>query len=253
MSRSVLRMQHSSLQFSDSDRQQHHDVQKIFKKGYRFPIKTGTEAVAGAGDGNRNREFLKKFAEEHNHVISFATDTWVAVDRRIIKPMTVSRDSVFLADNDEMVGRGANRAMATISFTHKNEKLGRFHVGSVHYPLKGARPGDPNYELNKKVAAKIGDWLRDNARGSDIGLLGGDFNLNDRLYDWSYDGNFTSLADQLGVWKNTGHGPIDGFASYNRDRRISPKAMKVFPDKTFFLHSDHYLCRGFWYVEHLKR
>lgn len=253
MSRSVLRMQHSSLQFSDADRQQRHDVQKIFKKGYRFPIKTGTEAFAGANDGNRNREFLKEFARDHNHVISFATDTWVAVDRRIIKPRSVSRDSVLLADNAEMVGRGADRAMATISFTHKNPKIGRLHIGSVHYPLQGSRPGDPNYELNKKIAAKISDWLRNSAKGSDLGFVMGDFNVNDKKHDWSYGGNFTSLADELQTWKNTGHGPIDGFTSYDRDGRVSAKDLKVFPDKTFFLHSDHYLCRGFWYVEHLKR
>lgn len=250
---SVLRMQHTSLQFSDTDAQQLHDVRKLFKKGKRFPIKTGTEALAVKGSGNSNRRLLVKFAEEHNHAIHFSADTWVAVDRRIVVPNSLKRSQLFLADNRDMVGAGADRKMAVLSFDHVDSRIGRINVGSVHYPRFGSRRGDPNYELNQMIARRIADWFVLNGKGKDLAFLNGDFNLKDHLYDWSYGGNFTSLADQLGAWKNTGHGPIDGFTSYDKDGRVKPKAMKVFPDKKFFMHSDHYLCRGFWYVKHLPK
>src|ERR1044072_1240750 len=81
-----LRMQHSSLQFSDSHDQQASDIHDLFAQGTAFPIKTGTEA--GAAVGNDNRALLEQVALEHDHRIHFVRDVWVAVDRQILKAGT---------------------------------------------------------------------------------------------------------------------------------------------------------------------
>jgi len=47
MSATLLKMQHNSLQFSDSPKQQRFDINKLFVRGGNFPIKTGTEAGQG--------------------------------------------------------------------------------------------------------------------------------------------------------------------------------------------------------------
>src|SRR6478736_2679606 len=132
-----LRMQHTSLQFSDPAAQQHHDVEALFTEGHNFPIKTGTEAFTGADD-NHNKEYLLDFASQFNH---------------------------------------------SISFEHTKPGVGRITVGSVHYPTKGAKPGDPNHEVNVKCAEKISKWLAKVGHGADLGFVNGDFNMPDRTLD----------------------------------------------------------------------
>lgn len=251
MSSSMLRMQHTSLQFKDSRRQQEHDIHTLFDAGGNFPIKTGTEAGRGKV-ANANREFLTKFAKEYNHAINFAADTWVAVDRSITKPRSVDHEDIFLADNKDMVGNGFDRIMATIAFDHVDDRIGRINVGSVHYPTRGARPGDPNHKLNIQCARRIHMWMKDVGLGPGLAFVNGDFNMPDRTTDWAIGGHFSSLADDLKHWQNTGHGPIDGFASFDRDGRVKAHRFNVLDDRELQMFSDHYICRGVWEIRHRK-
>lgn len=239
-----LRVQHNSLQFSDPRPQQRHDVKKIFETGGRFPIKTGTEA--SLGKGNDNREFLKEFAEKFDHVINFGSDCWVAVDKTIIHPKSVEMGDLFLADARTMKTPGGDRVMPWIGFDHVDERVGRIYQGAVHYPLKGAKKGSPNYMVNTMSTLKIGEWLAKVAAGRNIGFVNGDFNMNDRILDVALGQKFTSMADELNRHQNTGHGPIDGICSYDRDGRVSPRWFNVLDDEEFHLYSDHYTCRGSW-------
>lgn len=247
----LLNMQHSSLQFSDSPNQQRRDIRDLFEAGENFPIKTGTEAggPVAASNKNKNKEFLYEFAQKFNHVIQFGGDAWVAVDRSIIVPKSLDRGKRLIAKNDEMVGHGHDRVLPWIAFDHVESGVGRSTVGSIHYPTKGATPGSPNYDLNKKIAAAIEQWLKEVAKGRDLGFVNGDFNMPDRTTDWALGHNFTSMADELNAWANTGHGPIDGFCSYDLDGRVSAEEFKVLNDKRFFQFSDHYVCRGKWSIK----
>ena len=248
----ALRQQHTSLQFSDNPKQQEHDVRALFELGGRYPLKSGTEAGDDGKGGNTNRELLTKFAEEFDHTINFAGDAWVAVDRKVIVPKSITKEDVFLASNDDMVGHGTDRIMPTISFEHVKPGLGRIHHAAVHYPTKGATPGSPNYDLNKKCAAGIAFWMAKVARGADLAFVSGDFNMPDRSTDWSLGRNFTSMADELEAWQNTGHGPIDGFCSYDRDGRVKAHRFTVLDDSELKLFSDHFMCRGTWEVRLLE-
>lgn len=248
MSTTLLRMQHASLQFSDNPNQQRRDIHDLFKAGEDFPIKTGTEAGVDAAGRNKNREFLKEFAQKFGHQIQFAADNWVAVDRDIIVPGSLIRQSVFIVSNDDMVGNGHDRVMPTMEFDHVDKVVGHLSVGGVHYPVKGARPGDPNYDLNKIMAEKIAQWMKAQGRGSNLAFVNGDFNMPDRTTDWALGENFTSMADELQAWQNTGHGPIDGFCSYDNDRRVEAKRFNVLDDHEFFQFSDHFVCRGTWEI-----
>jgi hypothetical protein len=247
---SLLRVQHTSLQFSDNPRQQRHDVSTLFTEGERNPLKTGTEA-GGIGD-NKLKDLLIEYAEKHNHVLNFAADTWVAVDRAIIKPRSVEKGDLFLASNDDMVGHGQDRKMAWIEFDHVDNEIGRISQGSVHYATRGRKPGEPNFDINKKCATKIHKWMVEHGKGSALAFVNGDFNMPDRTLDWSLGGNFTSMADELKAWQMTGHGPIDGFASYDHDGRVAAKRFVVLDDKELMMFSDHYYCLGAWEVTHKK-
>lgn len=243
-----LRMQHTSLQFSDHVDQHEHDVEALFTEGHNFPIKTGTEAGAGRG-GMNNRELLMQYADQFNHALNFAGDAWIAVDKAIIVPNSLKKEDVFLVSNDmQEETRGSDRILATMSFDHVKPGVGRIHVGSVHYPTKGAKPGDPNHDMNIICAEKISRWLAKVGAGSDLGFVNGDFNMPDRTLDFALGNNFTSMADELKAWQNTGHGPIDGMCSYDRDGRVHAKHFNVLDDSELKLFTDHFMCRGTWEI-----
>lgn len=251
---SKLRMQHTSLQFSDPKRQQRQDIHDLFDQGKAYPIKTGTEAGADKSGDNMNRAFLRQFADEYNHAIHFAADNWIAVDRAIIKRGSLVRDELFLVSNDNMVGHGHDRVMCTMEFDHVDAGIGHLAIGSVHYPVKARTPSDPNWDIAKACADKINRWMIEMGAGENLAFLNGDFNMADTLerQDWAFGGKFTSMADELKAWENTGHGPIDGFCSFDRDGRVTAQRFNVLNDKEMFQHSDHFVCRGVWDVRHLK-
>jgi len=250
MDTTMLRSQHTSLEFSDDPAQQEHDVKALFSDGGAFPIKTGTEAGGPIDGENQNKALLIEYAEQYDHVINFAADSWIAVDKSIVVPGSLKKEDVFLASNDMFREKvhGADRIMATMSWEHTKPGLGRIHYGSVHYATKGAKPGDPNYRVSVICAEKISRWLAKNGAGSDLSFVNGDFNMPDRTLDFSLGRNFTSMADELKAWQNTGHGPIDGMCSYDRDHRVKAHKFVVLDDSEFKLYSDHFMCRGTWEI-----
>ena len=251
MTSSVLKVQHTSLQFSDSPEQQKHDVRRLFATGKNFPIKTGTEG----GSDNANYDWLKYFAKEHNHAFHVVRGNWIAIDRAIVEPKSLDRDQQFVMKNDFVVGRMHDRILATVEFDHRDPRLGHIAVGCAHYPTKGRLPDDPNNDVNEEYADVIAKWMKESAKGSGIAFVHGDFNMldNKKRQDWSFGENWTSMADELKAWQNTGHGPIDGFASYDNDGRVSARSFRVLDDSELKMFTDHYVVRGAWNVKHLKR
>ena len=250
MSSTVLKHQHTSLQFSDPPRQQKHDVETLFEKGKAFPLKTGTES----GDDNALFELVEEYADKHNHLLARRQGNWVAVDRDIIKRGSSRRGHIFVASNNILSGPQRNREFPYISFTHTDERMGRISVAGFHYSTHGRLPLDPNWDTNKRYADKIAEWMQEFGKGKDIALGAGDFNMIDvfKRQDWAFGGPFTSMADELGHYQNTGHGPIDGFVSFDRDARVRAKRLQVLADNELHMFTDHYVCRGTWDVRHLK-
>lgn len=250
MSSSVLNTQHTSLQFSDNKHQQYEDVYTLFAKGKRFPIKTGTEA----GPETFLSDALKEFAKEFNHMLVSYRSNWIAVDKKIIVPGSASKGRVFVASNDMTNNRGHDRAFPTLAFNHVDPRLGRIGQASVHYNTHGNTPDEPNHDINKMYAEKNAAWMQRASRFSAISFTNGDFNMVDKVIgqDWAFGLPFTSMADELKAWQNTGHGPIDGFCSYDKDRRVKAKRFVVLDDSELHMNSDHYVCRGSWTVKHLK-
>lgn len=246
-----LLVQHTSLQApQDTPKMKAHDVEVLFTHGQNRAIKTGTEAGQ-----DPLRSLLENAAEEHNHVIHFAADTWIAVDRAIIKPRTIERDHIFVASNDEMVGHGTDRKIATLSFEHVNPYVGRINQAAVHFATRGREPGEPNYRINLRATRLIDAWMKEKGKGSGLAFINGDFNIPDRTMDWAMGGHYTSMADELDDHQNTGHGSIDGFCSYDLDGRVKakPGSFRVLDDKELFMFSDHYYCLGAWEITLRKR
>lgn len=250
MTTSVLKMQHTSLQFSDDRDKQFADVEKLFAKGKAFPIKTGTES--GPEPGNANNDALIKFSEEYNHLLHTAYGNWIAVDRSIVKKGSARKNQVFVVSNNFIVGHMHDRVFPTVSFAHEDKRMGRINVAAAHYATHGKTKAEPNFDINRMYARQLQRWMLRTASGEALAFVNGDFNMPDTTADWAFGGHFTSMADELDAWKNTGHGPIDGFCSYDRDARVKAKTFKVLDDSEQFMHTDHFVCQGTWTVRHLK-
>lgn len=250
MTSSTLKHQHTALQFSDDRREQVWDVEQLFKRAKAFPLKSGTEA----GKETASHNALIECAKDYGHDIKFGRSNWVAVDKKIVKKGSLKKDTVFVVSNDKLFGHQHDRDFPYIMFTHVDDRIGRISVAGFHYSTKGRLPGDPNNDTNELYAKKIAEWMHKVARGSNIALGAGDFNMIDSLekQDWAFGRPFTSMADELGTYKDTGHGPIDGFVSFDKDGRVKAKKFEVLKDNEMKMYSDHYVCRGTWTVRHLK-
>lgn len=244
----LLRMQHTSLQFSDNRRQQEKDVQSLFAKGIAHHVKTGTEAGPSPVDKNANRFLLRFYAKEYNHAIHFAGDNWIAINRDIIQPDTLVRSSVFVMDNQRTAGSGFDRIMPTLQFDHVNPRVGGLAFGAIHYNTKGRKKGDPNFWVNREYAQQIDTWMKRVHRGGDIPFVSGDFNMSDKKSDWAFGHDWTSMGDELKRHLKTGHGDIDGFASYDKSKRVRARGFQVLRDNRMFMHTDHFVCRGVWEI-----
>ena len=246
----ALRHQHTSLQFSDTPEQQEKDVKKLFEKGQSFPIKTGTES----GSDNALFELVEFYAKKFDHILNRAQGNWVAVDRSIIKKRSQRRGHVFVVDNDKLVGRQNHRDFPWIQFEHVKPGVGVIAVAGFHYSTRGRLPMDPNHDTNKLYAEKIARWMEEFAKGSRIALGAGDFNMIDKVrnQDWAFGHGFTSMGDELKRYPNTGHGPIDGFVSWDHDGRVKAKKLVVLDDSEMHMHTDHFVLRGTWSIRHMK-
>lgn len=246
----ALRHQHSSLQFSDSPAQQEADIKKLFEKGQSFPIKTGTES----GPDNANYDLIAFYAKKFDHYLRRYRANWVAVDRGVIKKRSQIGGERFVEDNANLKGHMPDRGFPFIGFTHVKPGVGRIYVAGFHYATHGRVPLDPNYDANNKYADFIAQWMSDVGQGTNIALGAGDFNMIDRIrkQDWAFGNNFTSMADELGKYFNTGHGPIDGLVSCDADKRVRAKKLIVLDDDKLHLHTDHFVVRGTWSIRHIK-
>lgn len=246
----ALRHQHSSLQFSDTPNQQEADVKKLFAQGGAYPVKSGTES----GTDNPLRELVEHYAKKHDHLLKAKQGNWVAVDRAIIAKRSQRTGSEFVVKNDVLTGHQADREFPWIQFTHAKPGVGRIAVAGFHYSTHGKLPNDPNWDTNKMYAGEIADWMLSMAKGTNIALGAGDFNMLDnmKIQDWAFGENFTSMADELGMHPNTGHGPIDGFVSCDSDKRVSAKKLVVIGDKKLHMYTDHFIVRGTWSIRHIK-
>lgn len=246
----TLKMQLTPLQFSDNTSQQRVDAYSVFAKGYQFPIKFGTES----GPETDLHGFLRQNARDFKHVIHFARGVWIAVDRKIIVKGSIKKSQIFVVANDELSGKQHDRVIPTLAFTHSDPRIGRVALAGTHYSTHGRTEPEPNNDTNKMIADKVGEWMRLAGARNALAFLSGDFNMLDNVthQDWAFGNAFTSIADELGKHPNTGHGPIDGFCSYNKDGRVSPKWHKVLSDTEMKMFSDHYASRCAWTIKHKR-
>lgn len=264
---------HASLQFGDTDKQHTDDLEKIFERASTRGVKWLTGTEAGPGAGNTSRELLrigKEFgyrmwvpsARKRPAAEGGTTDCWIAVAEDFIvgdwetgfDPVIPGSRSLYAAagaTNPDQYPRWGTKGLVRVSF---QSPLGRISIGAGHYLTQARHPGAvvkgvDHWEWNKKLGEHISEWAVREGKGSALVFYGGDQNMADQRNeqpqgDTFFGGPLTSAGDELNQWPNTGHGPIDVIASYDRDSRVKAAYWRSLTDKEFPLFTDHFLCEA---------
>jgi GH25 family lysozyme M1 (1,4-beta-N-acetylmuramidase) len=267
------------LQFSISDKATTADLEKIFARAQKRGVKVICGTEAGSGAGNTSAE-LVRIGAKYGFLMwvpsavkgasaaqGGTTDCWIAVAKDFtldgkfaskgFDPVIPGSRALYVkngatkAEADKMHPRWGTKGLVRCSV---KTKLGLIHIGAGHYLTEARHPkaivkGVDHWEWNKKLADHISAWAVESGKGSNIVLYGGDQNMSDARNDEPqgdtfFGGPLTSLADELKHWENTGHGPIDVFATYDGDGRVSAAYWRSLDDKEFPLTQDHFLSEG---------
>jgi hypothetical protein len=236
----TLRLAHASMQFSDNERQQAHDVRVVFGRGY--DIITGTES----GPDNALHDLVGRAAPDEGYRLAHFRAQWVAIHERIISGGW-RKGYVPSIESTEGVGRHPDRGIVWGSCY--TDGYGRLTAGAGHLLTKGDLPGDPNYRLNSRYANDIAEWGAEAGKKQKIVFYGGDQNDNDRVRDTFRGAPFTSCWDELGKYPDThGDRTIDVLASHNSDRRVKCVSARSLKDRRVFLNTDHFLIEAVYEV-----
>jgi hypothetical protein len=236
-----LRLAHASMQFSDTAKQQAHDVNVVFNRGY--DIITGTES----GPDNALHGLVLRAAPDSGYRLAAFRSQWVAFRADLITGGW-RKGYVPSVESTEGVGRHPDRGIVWGSGNVKG--FGRVTAGAGHLLTHGEKPGDPNYRLNTRYARDIGEWGAEAASGNKIVFYGGDQNSNDAVRDTFRGKPFTSCWDELGKHPGThGKRTIDVLASHDTDRRVKCVSARVLRDSQVFLNTDHFLIEAVYEVK----
>lgn len=219
-----------SMQFSDNLSQKTSDAVKIFTRARRRGVAwvTGTEAFEKS-----TRQAISRAASAFGYTFycPAGQDSWIAVSKQQVKEGTMHPFYTGAIVKGE-AGKHSARGIVGVEWDDKT--LGHVTVLASHLLLHN----DPR---NREFTKQIGDLAREKGKGRALVFYQGDQNMNDRNVDTFQGQPLTSVSDELQVWPNTGHGPIDVIASYDRDGRVKAAYVRALDDKEFPLHTDHYL------------
>ena len=251
MASSTLDVMHTSMQFSDNTAQKQSDAQKIFERadGRKVTWISGTEA--GMGASGDLRKALEAQAKKHDYRFWVKNDVWLAVRRDQIVPGSWQSGFIKTLESGTGSQNFTDRGILWVQFD--NADLGTISVGCSHYMTHGRKPSDEYYNANTKLTQAIGEWGKEHGKGGKLAFYAADSNIPDREMDVFRGQPFTTLADELKDWQNSGHGSIDIIASYDADKRVKGKYWRVLDDKEFHLNTDHFACEGGFTVRQVAK
>lgn len=241
-----VRIQHTSMQFSDDHEQHKHDALRLFSRARLRDVWacTGTEA----GDNAQHHDLhdlLVNSAHRHGFYIRTThAGEWVALNRQYLESFKSGFDGPFIPGK---AGSNAPRGIAWASAEAKNG-FGRFTFGAAHYLTR--RSIEQTGHNNALLIQGIGDFGRKYGKMSDVCFIGADVNTDDAAFNVFNGEPFTSIADELGKHPPThGNHAIDVIASYNHDRRVKGYRYNVYRDPEVHLFSDHFMLEADYLVE----
>lgn len=234
---------HASLQYSDTDRQQTHDLEKIFALG--LDTLTGTEA--GASKRSINDTEVPRCAEKYGYFISIVPryDSWVAIKKENAVAGTFKKGSNLVINRSsewdpKPSGTWSDRGIVWGQI--KDKDVGIITTGAIHLLTAKNAGVKIKKATDEDFYQKAKAFYKTHGPGEKLAFLNADFNLGDKYHDLYGDAPFTSCWDELRVYPGThGSRTIDAIGSGDNDGRVSCVSARVRDDSNFFLHMDHKL------------
>lgn len=245
MAKALVRIQHTSMQFSDSQAHHKADAKKVFDRAADKDVWAMTGTEAGVNRKNHDlHDALVKEAKDHGfYLMAHDSGEWVALNRKHLTSLDKGFAGPFIKGTSGVgVAEGAHapRGIAWASGTAKSFKLGRLTFGSAHYLTNRSEAVSGS---NQPLIDGINAWAREKGKGVNVVFLGSDTNTNDKRTDVFNGKPLTTIADELKKWPPTLGTTtyIDVIASYDHDGRVAARSFNVFNDQAFPLATDHYL------------
>lgn len=239
----IIRLQHSSGQFSDSRDEHAHDAKAIFDHATKREawVVTGTES--GESPVNHDlHDLIVKEAAAHNFAIyANRFGEWVAMNRSFLRSLRHGYEGPFIPGSHGLTaaqGGHSPRGVTWMQGQARGVDLGRITTGAAHYLTKRSIEGTGH--TNHALQAGIGVFGKEFGPKGDKVFFAADTNMQDRRTDVFAGHPFTTCWDELGKHPSTGHGNIDIIASYDEDKRVSCKAARSLTDSDLRLYSDHF-------------
>ena len=251
MTTTTVDVMHTSMQFSDSTAQKQEDAKRIFARAEKRKLAWVTGTEAGMGASGDLRAALAKESKAAGYKFFVKSDVWIAVNKEIITPNSWADGFIKTLDANTGSQRFSDRGLLWAEFLWK--PVGSVSIGVSHYMTHGRKPSDEYFGANTKLTRAIGQWGKVHGAGRRLCFFQGDTNIPDRSDDVFRGQPFTTLADELKQWENTGHGSIDVIASYDQDSRVKGKYWRALDDKEFPLHTDHFAVEGGFEVRTLDK
>ena len=132
-----VKIQHTSMEFSDSKLQHEHDAKAIFDRAVLKGVWACTGTEAGANKSNHDlRDALIKEARAHDfYMHAHPNGDWVAVSRAKMKDFKKGYDGPFIPAKGGKASQGSHaaRGIAWVQAVPQEGDLGKLTFGSVHY------------------------------------------------------------------------------------------------------------------------
>lgn len=254
MAKVGVRIQHNSMQFSDSHQAHVHDARAIFDRARDKDvwIVTGTEA----SDSRTNhdlRDALAREAKSHDYYGYFHKNgDWVAVSREHFRNPVKGYMGPFIPATRGISSDQGAHAARGITLVGGRTEVGQVTAGCAHFLTQAsiARSGS-NVRLIRGIKAFGAKY----GAGKSLVFFNADTNTNDKAKDVFVGiAPFTSVADELAeyyaTWgKDKHHGAvIDVISSYDTDGRVKAKSYNVLDDSDLKLYTDHFVLDAIYEV-----
>jgi hypothetical protein len=247
----TLHLGHLSMQFSDSENANAHDLDVILGIGF------DALSVTEFGDFHRNgvaaaREHGYRLVHPKGSNGRHVGSAWFLNEKMRLMDAAWLQVVPAVSGPAREGGHGA-RGILTADCRFMGEEVS---LSTGHLVTAGGDPGRRREQIEHAQA--MARQVARNARGYDLAFFSGDLNDDDQVGltpEQSVNNVFASSGlvtvwDELGKHPGTlvhrGSRTIDVVGSFRRDRRVVAKAARVYTDSEITLRTDHLLVSA-WY------
>ena len=233
----VIRIQHSSGQYSDSRAEHAHDAHALFAHARQ----SGAAFVSGTEAGHNSLRWqIPRAARNHGYACRVAPGgTWIAVAHWFGPVSHWGVVPVFprLTAPARLGGHGPEGIVWARVRPLKTAVAPLVTFGAGHWltprSLRASGIGS-----NRRMARAVGRWAREHGQGRALVFYAADSNEHDNRTDVFDGAPLTTCWDELGKWPRTRNfSCLDVIASRDSDTRVSCLGARV--DRGLVLFSDH--------------